>query len=207
MKRLSENKKRYAFIDVYNTSNTTEQLLGFSIDWRKLYKHLKDRWKCEKVFFYAGIGFGDLETKKEYDGLKDLGYEVRAKVIMPYKNKDKLIKVSCPKCNNEIMKTIDMGYKKKSNCDVELTVDALNQVQENTEALVFTGDGDFVYLFEDLIKKSGVSIYVISNTSKNEFSDRRFSRRLRELIKEYDNIRFIDINTWKFLIQKEEPSE
>ncbi|HOZ16447.1 MAG TPA: hypothetical protein PLF70_01000 [Candidatus Portnoybacteria bacterium] len=47
-------KKRYAFIDAYNTINTTEKLLNFSIDWDKLYAHLKNRWKCETVFFTRG---------------------------------------------------------------------------------------------------------------------------------------------------------
>jgi len=28
---------KYAFIDVQNTDNTTKQLLGFIIDWQKLY--------------------------------------------------------------------------------------------------------------------------------------------------------------------------
>lgn len=207
MKKLESNRKRYAFIDVHNTSNTTEQLLDFSIDWKKLYKHLKNNWKCEKIFFYAGIGFGDLETKREYDELEKLGYDVKSKIIMPYKNKDKQIQINCPKCNSEIIKTIDMGYKNKANCDVDLTVDALNNVQENTEALVFTGDGDFVYLFEELIKRNGISIYIISNTSKNEFFNRRCSGKIKELIKKYKNIYFIDIDNWKLLIQKEKLSE
>ena len=33
--------KRYAFIDVQNTESTTRKLLGFLIDWRKLYLYLE----------------------------------------------------------------------------------------------------------------------------------------------------------------------
>jgi hypothetical protein len=51
----SPHPPRYAFIDVQNTISTITQLLGFTIDWQKLYRYLKDHWKCEKVFFYSGI--------------------------------------------------------------------------------------------------------------------------------------------------------
>ena len=46
-------KKKYAFIDVQNTESTTRKLLGFIIDWKKLFQFLKNSWGCEKVFFYA----------------------------------------------------------------------------------------------------------------------------------------------------------
>ena len=46
---------KYAFIDVQNTLSTTEQLLGFSTDWGKLFVFLKDKWNCEKVFFSISL--------------------------------------------------------------------------------------------------------------------------------------------------------
>ena len=45
---------RYAFIDVQNTEATVSQLLGFVIDWQKMYQYLKKEWNCEKIFFYSG---------------------------------------------------------------------------------------------------------------------------------------------------------
>ena len=39
-----------------------------------------------------------------------------------------------------------MEHKKKSNCDVELGVDAVNNAGPNKEFMIFTGDGDFEYL-------------------------------------------------------------
>jgi hypothetical protein len=69
-----KSKKRYAFVDVQNTASTTRKLLGFIIDWRKLYAYLTDKWKCEKVFYYSGIDEGDDETAKEFEStrLKDI---------------------------------------------------------------------------------------------------------------------------------------
>ena len=40
---ISQSKKRYAFIDVQNTASTTRKLLGFLIDWHKLYAYLMDK--------------------------------------------------------------------------------------------------------------------------------------------------------------------
>jgi hypothetical protein len=112
--------KRYAFIDVQNTETTTRKVLGFITDWSKLLKFLKDNWKCEKVFFYSGIDAGDSETEKEFELLIKNGGIVRSKVVFSYKNRNRNIKIKCPKCSNEFSEMIEMGYNRKSNCDVDL---------------------------------------------------------------------------------------
>ena len=83
-------KKRFALIDVYNTANTTEKLHNFVIDWVKLFGYLKDKWECEKVFFYAGIEIGDSNTEEEYKLLEKLGYEMKTKTTMSYKRNRKI---------------------------------------------------------------------------------------------------------------------
>jgi uncharacterized LabA/DUF88 family protein len=194
-------KKRFALIDVYNTANTTEKLHNFVIDWVKLYNYLKGRWECEKVFFYSGIEIGDSNTEEEYRLLEKLGYEMRTKITMSYKRKDKAISVLCSNCGQENTKSIPMGYDKKSNCDSELTVDALELVQPETELLIFTGDGDFTYLVKKLIEK-GVSVRLVSSRARpSPSAPRRFSCRLREMLntKEID---LIEINSWKEKIRK-----
>jgi len=119
------SKKTVAFIDVQNTDTTTKKLLGFEVDWKKLCHFLKNDWQCDKVFFYVGIDEGDLETTNLFEGLRGDGCIVRAKVVFAYKNKDLDRNVTCPKCSNKIIEKIDMGYNRKSNCDVDLTVDAM----------------------------------------------------------------------------------
>jgi len=44
--------KRYAFIDVQNTESTTNQLLGFVIDWHKMYKYLKENKNCSSILHF-----------------------------------------------------------------------------------------------------------------------------------------------------------
>src|ERR1700733_4307017 len=89
---------RYAFIDVPNTESTVSQMLGFVIDWHKMYHYLKEHWNCEKVFFYSGIQRGDDERTNEYVELAKIGYDVHAKPYSTYKNRDQIIRINCPKC-------------------------------------------------------------------------------------------------------------
>ena len=59
--------RKFAFIDAQNTETTTRRMLGFIIDWKKLYTFLKHEWRCDTVFFYSGIDAGDSETEKEFE--------------------------------------------------------------------------------------------------------------------------------------------
>jgi uncharacterized LabA/DUF88 family protein len=200
--------KRYAFIDVQNTETTTTKLLGFAIDWYKMYEYLKERWECEKIFFYSGFSQGNEEVRTEYERLSALGYIVQAKPYFIYKNPDQIITIVCPTCKTEIIHTIKKGPKWKSNCDVEFSVDATTYIANDVEYLFFTGDGDFEYLTRCAIEK-GVNVYIISSAMKIKISNRyftsRFSSKLRALIAEKrDQIFFIDINDWKLKIEKKE---
>ncbi|MDP2741307.1 MAG: NYN domain-containing protein, partial [bacterium] len=189
-----------------NTDKTTKQLLGFSIDWKKLCDFLKNNWKCEKVFLYIGVDERDLETIKMLEELKNSGFIIREKTTFSYKNKDKEINISCPKCGNKFIEKIDMGYNKKANCDVDLTVDAMDLAKPNSVFYLFTGDGDFEFLIKNIVLK-GVKVYIVSSARKIRISKRysvsRLSKKLRNLvIKNPDKIYLIEINNLKMKFQK-----
>src|SRR3989339_231606 len=172
----------YAFIDFQNTDTTTKKLLGFAIDWKKLCNFLKNNWKCEKVFLYIGVDDRDLEMAKISEELKNSGFIVRDKKLFSYKNKDKEINVSCPKCGNKFIEKIDTGFNKKANCDVDLTVDAMDLAKNGDVFYIFTGDGDFEFLIKNVILK-GVKCYIISSAKKIRISDRYFTSRLSKKLK------------------------
>jgi uncharacterized LabA/DUF88 family protein len=197
---------RYAFIDVQNTDSTTKQLLGFRIEWIRLYNFLKEIKKCDKIFFYTGIDEKDIEMLGLLDTLEKTGCEMRSKILYIYKNKDKDIKIACPKCGNQFIEHIDMGYNHKSNCDVDLTVDAMQLLGENNIFYFFTGDGDFEYLITTAIKNK-TRVILVSNTRKIKIGPRyftsRFSTKLRKLISDYPNVvGFENINNYRFKIEK-----
>lgn len=196
----------YAFIDFQNTDNTTKQLLGFSVDWKKMGDFLKNNWKCKEVFLYMGVDDRDLEMAKIAEELKNSGFIVRDKKLFSYKNKDKEINVSCPKCGNKFIEKIDMGFNKKANCDVDLTVDAMDLAKQDSVFYIFTGDGDFEFLIKNVILK-GVRAYIISSGKKIRSGGRyftsRLSKKLRRLCGENPGkVSFIEINDLKLRIIK-----
>ncbi|MBI2097546.1 MAG: NYN domain-containing protein [Candidatus Vogelbacteria bacterium] len=199
-------KKSYAFIDVQNTASTTQKLLGFIVDWQKLYDHLVSQWKCTKVFFYSGIDEGDTETVREFELLAKNGYTVRTKTVFAYKKPDKKISIKCVGCGKESVEVVDMGYNRKSNCDVDLTVDAMEMAGPDAEFLIFTGDGDFEYLIKKVLEK-GTKVYIVSSNAgirRPGINTKRFSTRLKDLINENKGkINLINIDSWKFKIKKD----
>ncbi len=201
----SQPPKRYAFIDVQNTASTTRKLLGFLIDWYKLCAYLKDKWKCEKVFFYSGIDEGDTETTKEFESLAASGCIVKAKTVFSYKRPDKTIAIKCINCGADNAEVVNMGYNRKSNCDVDLTVDAMEEAGPGKEFLIFTGDGDFDYLIRKVVAK-GTKVYVVSSNAgvkKPGMNTKRLSTKLKDVIKEHpERVHLIDIDSWKMRIQK-----
>jgi len=207
MEPKSRAPTRYAFIDVQNTEGTVNQILGFVIDWQKMYQYLKEQWNCEKIFFYSGIDQDNDDKADEHLALKNLGYEMRVKPYKIYKNPDKTIKIICPKCSNEIDHKVEGGVRWKSNCDGELSVDATNLATAGVEFLIFSGDGDFEYVIRNAVEK-GVKVYVVSSSKKIKVAPRysisRFSTKLRELIAEKkDSVFYVDIGLWKLKIKKD----
>ncbi|MDP3999091.1 MAG: NYN domain-containing protein [bacterium] len=198
---------KYAFIDYHNTDGTTKKLLGFIIDWHKLFQFLKNEWQCDKVFFYAGVDEGDLDMIAMLENLEKIGCTLRAKTVFAYKNKDREINLSCPSCQHLFIEHVDMGYTRKSNCDVELTVDAIENAAKDNEFYLFTGDGDFEFLIRNLVDKS-VKVHVVSSGKKVKagprYSTSRLSTKLRNLFAELKNmVDFIDINNLKMRIKKD----
>ncbi len=98
-----------------------------------------------------------------------------------------------------------MGYNRKSNCDVDLTVDAMEEAGEDKEFLIFTGDGDFDYLIRKVLEK-GTRVYVVSSNAgikKPGMNTRRLSTKLKEVIIEHPKqVNLINIDSWKMRIQK-----
>ena len=160
----------------------------------------------KKFFFYSGIDVGDIETEKEFENLSNGGCIVCSKIVFSYKNKNKNIQTKCPSCGNEFIEVVDMGYNRKSNCDVDLTVDAMENASPNTEFYLFSGDGDFEYLIKKVIEK-GVFVHIVSSAKKIKngpnYSTSRFSTKLRKLTEEKGKpVDFLNIDNLKFKIKK-----
>jgi len=200
--------KRYAFVDVQNTASTTQKMLGFVVDWEKLCDFLKNNKSCTEIFLYTGIENGDTETAKEFDALsKTSCCVVKSKSVFAYKNKDKTIALKCSGCGVENIQTINMGYRKKSNCDVELSVDVIEKSVSGVELYIFTGDGDFEYLIRKALDRGVEKITVVSYAGKDVKAGLTvaiFSTKLRDLIAEKkDKVFYMSLKDIKENIKKE----
>src|SRR3989344_2392938 len=203
--------KRYAFIDVQNTASTAQQMLGIVIDWNKLCDYLKNKRSCSEVFLYTGIDQGDVETAAEFEAISKVPCcVVRSKAIFSYKNKDKTIAFKCSECGNENVHTVNMGYTKKSNCDVELTVDAIEKAGPETELMLFTADGDFEYLIRKALEKGTEKVSIVSYAGKvmqAGIAFSRFSKKLKDLVKEKpDQVTYVSLKDIKKIIKKDIPA-
>ena len=199
--------KRYAFIDVLNTQNTSQHMLGFVVDWNKLCDYLKNNKSCKEVILYTGIDNGDQETAKEFETVSKISCcAVKSKPIFSYKNKDRVVAFKCL-CGEENIHTINMGYTKKSNCDVELSVDVMERAEPETEMYIYTADGDFEYLIRKALEKGVNKIYIVSYAGKNiqvGLTDSRFSTKLRNLINEKNKqVIYISLKDIKHIIKKD----
>jgi uncharacterized LabA/DUF88 family protein len=191
----------YAFIDAANLFYGGEKSLGWSIDYKKLLSYLKEKFKVKKVFYYAGVelnGFSysiidpkpidldklltfhnrKLSTKlseaellvmqkhiqriKFYRKLEQFGYVMRLKPTKIYWEDEKPIK--------------------KANCDVDMTFDPMRYMEQYSEAVILSGDGDFAVVIKYLMHKSR-KIHILAR-----------SERTAKEIKQLAAKRFMDFN-------------
>lgn len=197
--------KRIAFIDVQNTETTALKVLNFVFDWQKLINYLETRWDCEKIFFYPGIQENDEIRKNLFTNLVGNKSEVivRIKEYRVYKNQDKISSVSCPNCKMDVVHKVDMGYSWKCNCDVEMALDVLKNSVIDTEVLLFTGDGDFAFLIEEIIKRETKVRIFSSALSVGNSGYKRLSKKLKNLTNQKGNpVQLIELQNIKKIVQK-----
>lgn len=188
-----DNKKYYTgsetvvFIDSSNIIYGGQEL-GFRIEHKKLYKYLTERYGASRVYYYTGIERGDNETASS---LRKIGYKVRWKRIITYKNKPRHESVTCPGCDKKFVKKIDMGYRKKANCDAELTFDMIRMANIFKRAIFMTGDGDFLDPIKYLRDKRGKKITIIGAKDRTAMKLKRFAKSdfvdlasIKDIIKE-----------------------
>ncbi len=180
------------------------------MDWSKLCEHLKKEWGCDKAFFYAGIENGDDVAAKEFDSLSKLECSVvRTKTIQIYKKPNRMVNSQCSKCGENNVVIVDMGYEKKGNCDVDLTMDALENASMGNEFYFFTGDGDFAPLVRKVLDKGVRKVRIVSSSKSFvqaglAIPNKRLAKKLKDLFLEFPTqVDLIDIDSLKFKIKRD----
>jgi uncharacterized LabA/DUF88 family protein len=120
MRKLGNN---YAYIDAQNLYLAIRDV-GWKIDYEKFRVYLKENYSVKKAYMFMGF----VPTNQElYNFLQSVGFVLIFKPIIP---------------NND-------GHI-KGNCDAELVLQVMIDIQEYDKAVIVTGDGDFYCLVKHL---------------------------------------------------------
>lgn len=152
-----DNKKIntiFVFIDASNVWNAVKSAKKF-IEYKNLKNYFKKNFNADKVeiFYYdaypkEGTRDYDLNGKHRFFTYlkKGLGFTVRKK---------ELKRISIINGNGE-------SIIEKGNMDVEMTIDAIHNINKYDIAVLFSGDADFLALVS-YIKNCGKKVYIYSS--------------------------------------------
>lgn len=136
---MAENN--YAFIDSQNV-NLGIRTLGWQLDFRKFRIYLREKYEISRAYIFIGYAPGN---DRLYTALQDMGYICVFKPAL-----------------------IRHDGKIKGNCDAELVLQSMIDLDVYNGAVIATGDGDFYCLINYWIQKKKLKAIFIPN--KERFS-------------------------------------
>lgn len=113
---------------------------GWKIDWWKFRVYLKEKYKVTKAFVFIGYVEGN---EKLYKKLQESNYICIFKPTLKYTT-----------------------GKIKGNCDAELVLQAMIEINNFDKAIIVSGDGDFYCLIKYLIDQDKLEKVLIPNEFK-----------------------------------------
>lgn len=119
--------KNYAFIDAQNVHKGIKSL-GWKIDWLKFRIYLKDKYSVEIAYLFIGY----IQSNQDlYSRLQKAGYILIFKPII-----------------------MDSNGKAKGNCDADLVLHTILEINNYDKAVIVTSDGDFYSLVRHLYENN-----------------------------------------------------
>jgi len=136
---MKSSQNNYVFIDSQNL-NLSIQALGWRLDFRRFRVYLKEKYGVAKAFLFIGYVEGNNEL---YKHLQEAGFICIFKPTLKYKD-----------------------GTTKGNCDAELVLQTMIELQNYDKAVIVTGDGDFYCLVKYLIENNKFEALLIPNKFK-----------------------------------------
>jgi len=122
---MPTQNSNYAFIDGTNL-HMTMQALSWILDLKRFNVYLKEKYQVSRAYYFIGF----VQTNSElYTSLQSYGYLLIFKPTLHLK-----------------------GGKIKGNCDAEMVLQAMIDLNDYDKAVIVTSDGDFSCLVRHLIK-------------------------------------------------------
>lgn len=135
---MRNQENNFAFTDNTNIHKGVG-MLGWKLDLLKFRRLLTERYGVSRAYMFIGYMAGNQDMYRDF---QNMGYTIIFKSTLPGK-----------------------GGKVKGNCDAELVLQAMIDLDSYDEAVIITGDGDFQCLVKYLRKINKLG-YVISPNRK-----------------------------------------
>lgn len=160
---IYEEERIAIFIDGANAYASTRSL-EWAIDWGKVLKHFQSKAYVNRAFYYTGLPV-DTEKLTNLRTLTDWldynGFTVRTKQDREYRNG-----------NGDRVIRADLA--------VELTVDAMRLKDKIDHMILFSGDGDYAPLLEEM-QRNGIRVTVFGSEGMTADILRRIADRFENL--------------------------
>lgn len=136
---MVKTKPVYAFIDSQNL-NLSIQSIGWKIDFKRFRVYLKDKYKVDKAYLFIGYM---KQNEEMYKAFCEYGF----------------ICIFKPTLTNKDGTT-------KGNCDAELVLQAMIELDKYSKAIIISGDGDFQCLAKYLYEIDKLGNILVPNQKK-----------------------------------------
>jgi len=204
-----------AYIDASNLFYGGRKSLGWSIDYEKLYKYLKEKYGVSLIFFFGGVEV----HKFPFDYLQNASVPVKEleKYLVKFiKEKDAVLSEVELKLLDRHLKRVrfyikieKFGYKlvlkpvktfydadglpiRKANCDVDMAFYLMRDHNEFERAMVLSGDGDFLPVLK-FLRENKKEVLILARGQRTAREMKRFAgdkfldfEYLRERLKRAD---------------------
>ena len=137
---IIQQKGNYAFIDGTNLHLTYENL-DWKLDYRKLRIYLEKKHNVKIAYYFLGKMQSNWRIYKD---LEAYGYELKLRDI----SRKIIDEEGCPYCGKCIRPE---QVKVKCDCDADIVLQAMDDVDEYDKAILISSDGDFDNLVRRLI--------------------------------------------------------
>lgn len=207
--------KTYAFIDASNLFYGGEKSLGWKIDYSKLIKYLKNKYKVTEIYYFGGVelhGYKYDYLKHETVPLEELKDRLERYIRVQGKGLDEAKLILLSRHLQRIkfyLKLKEFGYKlflkpvklyfqpdgrteRKANCDVEMTFYLMKEKDNYERVLILSGDGDFLPVLKHL-KEIKKEVVVLARAPRTAREIRQFAgSNFRDFVRLEKDIKFED---------------
>ncbi len=117
----------------------TYEYLDWKMDYRKLRIYLRKRHNIITAYYF--LGFIE-KNKRIYKDLEVYGYKVKFRRVSEFPTET----IICPRCKSIVKPD---GIRTKCDCDADITLQIMDDIEKYEKAILITSDGDF----DNVVKK------------------------------------------------------